>query len=165
MTFGPSNTLGPFLPINQVFSQDEKQRIIQHKSRDDLIARTLNIREIAIYDLNENPTGEQWFNTTNQQNKKGGFRKVLTIGALAAGTVNTIPHGIVNVVTFTHIYGTGITTTAGVGGNLQVPLPYVSAAANANIDLKADPTNVYLILGAAGFSLSSAIIVLEYLKN
>ena len=164
MTFGPSNTQGPFLPINQTFSEEEDQRLIQMTNRDRDIARYVNIRQIGIYDLNENPTGQQFPGATPQQ-KKQSFRIVIQFGALAAGTTNTIPIGVMGIIRFTQIYGTGITTTPGIGGNFQVPLPYSSAAANANIDLKADPTNIYLILGAAGFSLSSGEVVLEYLKN
>lgn len=165
MTFGPSNTLGPYLPINQTFSEDEDQRLIQMTNRDRDIARYLNIRQIGIYDLNENPTGQQFPGTT-PQSKKQTFRKIFELGPFAAGTVNTIAHGISGITSFTQIYGTALTTTASGGGFLSIPLPYVNITAiTACIGLEADPTNIYIALGAIGHSISTCIIVLEYLKN
>lgn len=164
MTFGPNNTLGPFLPINQTFSEDDEQRLIQMTNRDRDIARYINIRQIGIYDLNENPTGQQFPGPT-PQTKKQTFRKVFNIGALTPGTHNIIPHGITGITSFTQIYGTVVTTTI-VSGFLSLPLPYVNVTTvTAQIDLKADQANIYIDLGAAAFTVSSGIVVLEYLKN
>ena len=166
MTFSPQNTIGPFISVNQTFSENERQRLIQMTNRDRDIARGINDREIAIYSSQEIPTGQQWDSTTNTQQKRSGFRKIVNLGGYAPGTVNIIPHGILGIITFTHIYGTGLTTTDPGSGLITVPLPYTNVtAANAQIDLKANATNVFLDLGAATFTLSSGIVVLEYLKN
>lgn len=166
MTFGPTNTLGSFLPINQTFSEDDEQRLIQQTLRDRDIARNVNLREIAIYDTTEVPTGEQWFNNANAQVKRNGFRKVYSFGAFAAGTTATIPTGLAGVTIYTHIYGTAITTTPVGGSFVYVPLPYTSTSGPTfNIDLRVADTNIQIIFGAAGFSVSSGIVVLEFLKS
>lgn len=156
-----SQNPGFFSPINQTFSEKEDQQLIQLTSIQRDNARYINLREVAIYQTTEQQTGQQWFNPNNAQVARYGYRLIVTFGALGAGSMNTIPHNINGVKQFTFINGVGITTA----GPFQVPLPYVSVAANANIDLKADTTNIYLNLGAAGFSLSSGFVILEYLKQ
>lgn len=165
MTFSPSNTQGPFLPINQTFSEDEDQRLIQMTNRDRDIARYVNIRQIGIYDLNENPTGQQFPGAT-PQSKKQTFRKVFQFGAFAAGTTATIAIGVTGITAFTHIYGSAITTTPVGSSFVYVPLPYTSTSGSTfNIDLRVADTNIQIIFGAAGFGVSSGYVILEYLKN
>lgn len=156
-----SQTPGFFSPINQTYSEKEDQRLLQHTSIQRDNARYINLREIAVYQTSEQQTGQQWYNSTNIQIVRYGFRKIVTFGALAAGSTNTIPHNISDITQFTLISGAAITTT----GTMQVPLPFVSVVANSNIELRADATNIYLNLGAAGFSLSSGFVILEYLKQ
>lgn len=165
MTFNPTSSLAPYLQTSVFFPEEFDEFRVKFLQLYRDISSNVNVRQIGVFDLQEFLTGQRWFTAGDPQTKRQTFRKVITFGALAAGSTNTIAHGISGVVTFTVITGTAITTTAGIGGNYQVPLPYVSAAANANIDLKADPTNIYLVLGAAGFSLSSGFVILEYLKN
>lgn len=161
MTFDPANTLGPFLPTTVAFSQEQEQFLIQITKRYADIARYLNVREIAIYDLNENITGEQWFNPNSVQIKRNGFRKVFSIGAINAGATSTTAHAITNVTVFTHIYGTAITANPD-----NRPIPYASGTAvNQQIELKVDASNITIINGAAAPNITSAIVVLEYLKN
>ena len=168
MTFQPINSNAVFLPTTIQYPKEPEELIKRlNKAYEDTATR-LNVKQIGVFDLQEFLSGEQWFTSGNPQTKRQTFRTVYSIGAVTAGgpTV-TVAHGITgfSTLTFTHIYGTGITTTPGVSGFYQVPLPYASAGANLNIDLKVDSTNIYLIASAGGFSLSSAIVVLEYLKN
>lgn len=161
MTFNPSNTLGPFLPINQTYSQDAEQFLLQITSRDRDIARFINIREIAIYDLVQVPTGEQWFNNSNPQLKRDGFRSVYSIGAINTGATLNTAHGLSGVTAYTHIYGTAITDAPD-----NRPIPYSSATAvNQQIEIKVNGTNIVIINGAGGPNITSAIVVLEYLKS
>lgn len=161
MTFNPPNTLGPFLPINQTFSQDTKAFWEQVTKSYADTARNVNIREIAIYETNENPTGEQWFTSSNPQIKRSAFRKVYEIGAINAGATSTTAHGLTGVTAFTHIYGTAITASPD-----NRPIPYASATAvNQQIEIKVDAANITIINGAAAPNITSAIVVLEFLKN
>ena len=166
MTFGPNNTLQAFLPTNLTFSKNEEEFNIQITTRMRDVARYLNLREIAIFDLTEVPVGQQWFNPANTQIKRDGFRQVYNVTPttpILAGATSTTPHGITQVSTlnFTHIYGTCIT----VNPDFR-PMPYASVtAANQGIELLVDATNFYIINGAAAPNITSAIVVLEYLKN
>lgn len=161
MTFNPPNTLGPFLPINQTFSQDQKAFWEQVTKSYADTARNVNIREIAIYETNENPTGEQWFTSGDPQVKRSAFRKVYEIGPIAAGATSTTAHGLTGVTAYTHIYGTAITAAPD-----NRPIPYASATAvNQQIEIKVDGTNITIINGAGAPNITSGIVVLEFLKN
>ena len=160
MTFGPSNTQGPYLPINQTFSEDDDQFLIQITNRDRDIARYLNIRQIGIYDLNENPTGQQFPGTT-PQSKKQTFRKIFQIGPIAPGATSTTAHGITGFTAFTQIYGTAITTVVD-----YRPIPYTNVSLLSNqISVLCDSINLNVTNGATAPPITSAMIVLEYLKN
>lgn len=165
MTFGPSNSFGFFLIQNQYFSKDQETFLQQITKINADISRTVNVREIALFDLAEIPTGQQWFNTANVQIKRDGFRKVFTFGAIAPGATSTIAHGITgfSTLTFTHIYGTAITSAATFN---QRPLPYVDVTNVTNqISIDADATNFRIVNGATAPNVLSGIVVLEYLKN
>lgn len=158
---GPANSNAAFIPINETFSQQDDQFLIQLTNRDRDIARYINIREIAIYDLVEILTGEQWFLPGNAQSKRDAYRQVYQLPATAAGATTTIPHGISTITTFTHIYGSAVTATPDFR-----PIPYANATAvNQQIEIKCDNTNIYVINGAGAPNISSGVVVLEYLKN
>jgi len=165
MTFNPTNSLGPFLAINQTYSDDAEQFLIQITNRDRDIARNINNREISLYDTVETPTGQQWFNSSNPQIKRNGYRKVYSIGAINAGATSTTAHGITgfSTLSFTHIGGVSVNSTD------NRPIPYSSTTAvNQQIEIKVDPSpggNITIINGAAAPNITSAIVILEYLKN
>lgn len=166
MTFDPSNSLAPYLQTSVFFPDEFDEFRVKFLALYRDISSNVNVRQIGIFDFQEFLTGERWFTTGDPQKKRQTFRKVFEIGPFAAGSVNIIPHGITGIVEFTHIYGTAITGTAGIGGFISLPLPYVNITGiTACIGLEADPTNIYLALGATGHNITSAIIVLEYLKN
>ncbi len=157
----PSNSKTAFLPTSEVFPEDDSQFLIKLTNLYTDIANAVNLREIAQYDLAEFITGEQWFTSGNAQVKRSTFRRVYSIGAIATGATSTTAHGLTGFTAFTHIYGTCITDVVD-----YRPLPYVSATAvNAQISLTITGTNIVIVSGAAAPNITSAIVVLEYLKN
>ena len=163
MSFSPSNTLGPFLATNQTFSEDWKQFLLQITKFYSDAGMTVNAREIALFDLIELSTGQQWFSTnaTDVQIKRLGFRQVYSFGAIPSNTPFTIEHGIIGETIFTHIYGAAITATP-----VYLPLPLVDTVNVTNqISLTVDATNINITTGATSVALVSGVIVLEYLKN
>lgn len=157
----PSNSKTAFLPTSEVFPEDDSQFLIKLTNLYTDIANAVNLREIAQYDLAEFITGEQWFTSGNAQVKRSTFRRVYSIGAIATGATSTTAHGLTGFTAFTHIYGTCITDVVD-----YRPLPYVSATAvNAQISLTITGTNIVIVSGAAAPNITSAIVVLEFLKN
>lgn len=156
-----SSNPAPYLQTSTYFPEEFKEFRIKFLENYRDIANAVNIREISIFDLTESVSGEQWFTSGNPQVKRQTFRKVYSIGAVATGaTVNTA-HGLTGVTAYTKIIGTVITDVVD-----YRPMPYASATAvNQQIELKVTATNVVIINGAAAPNITSAIVVLEYLKN
>lgn len=161
MTFDPANSIGPFLQTSTFFPDDFDEFRVKFLEVYRNIANATNTREVGIYDLVEFLSGEQWFTVGNAQKKRRTFRKVFSIGAIAAGATSLTAHGLTNVTSFTHIYGTAVTDAPD-----NRPLPYVSTVAvNQQISLRVTATDIEIINGAASANITSAIVVLEYLKN
>ncbi len=163
-----SQVPGYFLPINQVFSQDDTQFLLQITKLYADIARSVNARDISVYALTESSDGQQWFNATNAQPTAAmsdpiriGFRKVFSIGAIGAGVTLVTLHGLTNVKIFTYIGGAAVTAVPD-----NRPIPYASATLVTNqIEIKVDATNITIINGATAPAITSAVVVLEYLKS
>lgn len=164
MSFLPSNSKGPFLPTSQVFPEEISQRLIVLTDNYTQFAQYINEREIGAYDTVEQLTGKQFFNTTNPEKKRFSYRKVFSLGAIAAGASLVTAHGIsgVNSTTlFTQIYGSAFTAVPD-----NRPIPYASVTAvNRQIEINIDATNITLVNGGAAPNITSAIVVVEYLKN
>lgn len=161
MTFNPTSSIAPFLQTSVYFPDDFETFRIKFLELYRDISNCVNVRQISVFDLQEFLTGEQWFTSGNPQAKRQTFRQVYSIGAIAAGATSTTAHGLTNLTAFTHIYGTCITDVVD-----YRPLPYVSVTAlNQQIELKVDATNITIINGAASPNITSAIVVLEFLKN
>ena len=161
MTFGPAHSNAVFLPTTINLPKDEKEMFIRLNKMYEDIATRLNVKQIGIFDLIETLTGEQWFTVGNPQVKRQTFRTAFQIGAIVAGATSTTAHNLTQITAFTHIYGTAVTAVVD-----YRPIPYASATAvNQQIELKVDATNITIINGAAAPNISSAIVVLEYLKN
>jgi len=161
MTFDPANSLGPFLQTSIYFPDEFDEFRVTFLQLYRNIANVTNTREVGIYDQVEFQTGEQWFNPANTQFKRMTFRQVFPIGAIAAGATSTTAHGITGITAFTHIYGTAITATPDFR-----PIPYSSVTAvNQQIELRVTAANIIISNGAAAPNITSAIVVLEYLKN
>lgn len=161
MTFGPTNSIGPYLQQNVTFSEDEEQRLLQHTSVNANVARAVNLREISIYQLSEISNGQQFFTAGNPQSNRYAFRKVFNIGPIATGATSTTAHGITQETIFTRIYGTCVTDVVD-----YRPIPYSSTVAlNQQISLTITGTNIVIVNGAASPNITSCIVVLEYLKS
>lgn len=156
MTFGPINSNGVYLPTTQYFPEDFQafREYLTFVYSD--IARRLNDKEIALYDLVELLTGEQWFDPNNTQIKRLAFRKVFEF---SDANLN-FAHGITGIVLCTHIYGSFT------DGTNFYPLPYVSATAIANqIQVDVTATNVVVTKGGGAPAITNGVVILEYLKN
>ena len=154
MSVGPLNTQSPFLPINQTFSEDDAQFLIQITNRDRDIARFMNVREIGIYDLTQVPNGQQWFTPANPQVKRGSFRQVFVF----TGTGN-IAHGITGM-TLCIAYGEYTD-----GTNFYGAIYGSNVAIAGQVSFYVTPTNIVVLGGAGAPSITSGVIVLEYLLN
>ncbi len=143
----------------------QEQRNFPRKSTEDLatqvdiayidIARKINERVIGQYAVTfSSVTGESWF-LNGQPTPQQTLRQVYEY----AGTT-PIAHGIdtTKIQGFTRIYGVGY------DGTNWYPLPYVNVtAANNQIALSVDATNINITLGGAAPAITSGFIILEWL--
>lgn len=157
---GPVNSISPYLPTSLYFpDQFNEFRVVflQDRSR---IANALNVREIAIFDLNENLTGEQWATAGDPQVKKQTYRIVFYLGAIATGATLVTAHGL----TFSSITAHHAWATTDVVD--YRPLPYASVTAlNQQIEFNVTPTDIVIINGAASPNITSVNVEFRYLKN
>ncbi|NJL55092.1 hypothetical protein HC928_07805 [bacterium] len=161
MSYQPENTESPFLPTTMYFPNKEEELLNRITKFYTDVSSRLNIKQIGIFDLFENLSGQQWFTVGDPQTKRQVFRTVFQIGAIATGATSTTPHGLSGFTAFTHIYGTCITDVVD-----YRTIPYASATAlNTQIQLAVTATNIVIVNGAAAPNITSAIVVLEYLKN
>ncbi len=161
MTFNPANSIAPFLQTSVFFPEEFDEFRVKFLQLYRDISNNMNVRQIGVFDLQEFLTGQSWFTSGNPQVKRQTYRQVYSIGAIATGATSTTAHGLTNITAFTHIYGTCITDVID-----YRPIPYASATAvNQQLELKVDATNITIISGAAAPNITSAIVVLEYLKN
>lgn len=148
----------PFLlPINQSFSDDWKEFLIQFTKLYADISRNTNARDIAIYDLVEVTTGQQWYVTGSPQTKRSGFRKTVQIPALVLG-LNSIAHGIAVGTPSTYVF------TPSNGMIFNQALPKFVPIPNDDIHVDIDATNVNITIPAAYVGYTGNM-VLEYLKT
>jgi hypothetical protein len=92
------------------------------------------------------------------------YRKVLNYTTALPNTgTATIPHKITctTSTTFTRIYA----TASDQSGFNYIPIPYASATAANNIELRVDGTNVYIITDSNRTNFTQTYIVLEYLQS
>lgn len=160
MTFAPINSLQAYLPTTRVFTKDPTEMRNTLTDVYTEIANAVNIRDIALYDQSEIINGQQYFFPNNPQRKRTAYRKVFSIGAIAAGATLNTAHGLTNVSIYTRIYGTCITATPD-----YRPIPYVSTTLNQQISIRVTATNIVIVNGAGAPAITSGIVVLEYLKN
>lgn len=165
MTYAPSNSESPFLPVYFDYPRSGNELAERFPKVYTDISYRLNTKEIGIYPLQETVTGQQFFTSGDPQNFRGVFRLVIEIGAIAAGATSSAAHGITgfSTLTFTHIYGTVITDGATFN---KLPIPYVSTTAvNEQVQVDADDTDYRIINGAGADNITSGILILEYLKS
>ena len=168
MSLAPVNTQTQFLPTTTVFPREFDEFNIRMTTIYTQMAQNINNKESGLFEATELLNGQQWFQVPGTQQSVGqsevrrqAFRQVYSIGAISAGATSTTAHGITGVTSFTNIQGTCVTSQPD-----YRPLPYVSTVAlNQQISLTVDATNITIINGAASPNITSAIVVLEYLKN
>jgi len=81
VSFNPANAQTAFLPTYVSLQANEEQLRIVLTDYLTAIAYGVNIREIAQYETVELLNGKQFFDPTNAQKKRYGFRKVFSTGA------------------------------------------------------------------------------------
>ncbi len=124
------------------------------------IANAVNAREIGIYSLQQEVTGQKFFIQRNSASSDVG-RKCFQIPSILNGTT-TIPHGIdiQGITVFTHIYGTATNPSTSF-----LPIPYVNVGTPANgIQLSVNATNIVLTTTSADYTAYSAVIILEFVN-
>lgn len=154
MTFGPPNTPGSYLINNLRWSKDWDTFLTQITKAYSDIARSINTRDIAIYDLNQNVNGQEWFNPANVQLKRDGFRRVYQF----TGAGN-IAHGITNL-TLVTAYGEYTD-----GTNFYGAIFGSSVAIAGQVTFFLTPTNIVIQSGAGAPAITSGVIVLNFLQN
>ena len=160
------NSRPSFVSPAETLPQDPSQLLIKLTSMHTDVANAVNIREIALYQQDQEiVTGQQFSVIGSNRQKNLAFRKVYYFGAIAAGATLNIPHNITNLVQCTNIYGTCITDIVD-----YRPIPYSSTAAvNQQISIRVFPSipavNAFIeiINGAGAPNITSGIVVLEYL--
>lgn len=147
----------PFLRVQRNFPNDNPQALGVELDRAYVdTAIKVNEREIAIYATgNQIVTGQQWF-FTGGNTRQQSLRQIYEVTSTAA-----FAHGInfATVSTFTKIMGIGY------DGTNYYPLPYVSPTAANQIGMYVDPTNVNFTVGAGAPSLTSIVVVLEWVSQ
>jgi len=160
MTFAPQNAFEPPLPETLDMAEEFEAFRRQFMPLYETVATKINQKDRGFYPLTEILNDQRFF-STDPQVYRNVFRKVFSIGAVAAGATLNTAHGITGFVELTRLYGTVITATVD-----YRPVPYASVtAANQGIELNLTGANIVLINGAAAPNITSGILVCEYLKQ
>ena len=164
------NSRPSFVSPAETLPQDPSQLLIKLTSMHTDVANAVNIREVALYqDNQEIVTGQQFSVIGSNRKKNLAFRQVYYFNpippnppfpfSIATGGTLTIPHNIANIVQFTNIYGTCITDIVD-----YRPLPYSSTVnINQQISLRVTPTVIEIVNGAGSPNIASGMVILEYL--
>jgi hypothetical protein len=148
----------PYLIQSEIYPTDPEQLNIRLSQIYENTSNKVNIREICVYALTEQQTGQQYFDSNNVLSYRGTIRKVLQIPTLATGA-NTFAHGITfpspNTYHFTRIYGS-INNNSPI--NLYCPIP------NGSIEVTIDLTNVNINIPVT-YNGFSGTIVLEWAQT
>lgn len=150
----------PYLRTTREFPEELHQLSIECNRAYRDTASCMNDRTIGIYPTgNPAVSGDQYF-ISGGNTKQQSLRQVFPFSAIAAGTNLSLPYKIAGGFTqFVRIYGTCKTALPD-----NRPIPYASVAANSNIDLRVDPSNIIISNGAAAPAITSGLIVLEWLS-
>lgn len=164
MTYSPPNTLQAYLPTSIFLPKDKSEERIVLTDMYAAIANATNIKDIGIYDVVEIINGQQFFNEDNIQRPRSAYRKVFSIGAIAAGDTSTTAHNISGITTFTRMYGVAEVSSGGT--TYWRPIPFSSITnVNLQIQIQCSSADLIVVNGAAAPDIVSAIVVLEFLKN
>lgn len=152
-----NNADNPFLIQSEIIPTDPEQLNIRLTQIYENISNKTNVREICIYALTEQETGQQYFDPTNVLAYRGVVRKVLQIPALATGA-NTIAHGITfpspNTYRTTNLYGSIYNSPP----TTYVPVP------NGDIVVTVDLVNININIPVA-YNGFAGTFVLEWTRT
>lgn len=147
----------PYIRAQRNFPNDSLKTISVEMDRAYIdIADKINSRAIGIFAINfQIVTGEQWY-LQGSNKKQQTLRQVYTFSSSSP-----IPHGITlsQISGFTKIYGTFT------DGTNWYPLPYVDPTITNQIGLKVTPLDIVITPGGTAPSISSGIVILEWLSN
>lgn len=162
MTYSPANTESPFAPTTKVFETKDPETLRYTLTESyTVLANSINQRELAYFESVETQSGQTFPDPNNAQNKLPVFRKTFDIGAIAPGATLNTAHGITGITRCTNIYGTCVTNVIDFR-----PLPRVSATlVTDQVSLDVDSTNIIIVNGATAPAITSAKVILEYLKS
>lgn len=154
-----------FIRSSDYFPDDPEQLQIKLTEMYSKMASSINSKEIGLYEQTEQLTGQLWYNLSDQQKLRNGYRRVYPFSNIPSGGTLTTPHGLQNVTQFTKISGVSFDVTG-----FSKPLPYAESNVpplGYQIDLYVDLTNIYIKNGRAGIApqILSGSVVLEYLKD
>jgi hypothetical protein len=157
MTFSRS----PFLITSRKFpfNEEELPKILNKMYFD--ISQAVNTREISFYERVQTQNGQKWFNDNQPDDRRQGFRKAFSFGAINAGNSTTLSHSITEAFTITALYGTCSTSLPD-----QRPIPYSSTTdVQRNISIRINTTDILIFVGANSPNVTSGFCVVEYLLN
>jgi hypothetical protein len=144
----------PYLVQSEVIPTDPEQLNIRLTQIYENISNKTNVRQIGVYALTTQETGQQYFDSTNVQGYRGTYRKVVQLPTLSTGA-NTIAHGITfpspNTYKFTQMYGSIFNG----GLTIYVPVP------NGSIEVTVDLTNININIPVT-YNGYSGTFVLEW---
>ena len=162
-SYAPGDSPEAFLSTTEHFDKDTDQSMDKLNNVYTDIAKQVNSKEIARYELTEILTGQQFFDPSDTQKRRATYRKCYTFGAIVSGGGLGIPHGLTGVTMYTRIYGGCLWAN----GNFS-PIPYTSIlGGNGCIEVLIVGANISIVNGVAPLTAAivSGFIVLEYLKN
>ncbi len=146
----------PYLRTSRNFPEDPYQFTVEvNKSYVD-IANAVNLRTIGLFTVNRPTiTGESFFISKGQ--KQQSLRQVYTFTSTA-----NIPHNIrfSDLTAFSRMYGQFTD-----GTNWYGLIAGSNVAIAGQISFYLTPTNIVFLTGAGAPTLTSGLIVLEYLSN
>jgi len=152
-----------YLPTTEHFDKDLDKSMDKLTTVYSDIAKQVNSKETARYELTEMLTGQQYFDPKDTQTRRFTYRKCFIFGAIPSGGSLLIPHGLTGVTMYTRIDGKCLWAN----GNFS-SIPYTSIlGGNACIEVLIVGPNISITNGIAPLTspIVSGHIVLEYLKN
>lgn len=149
---------GQLLQTTQIVDTDsQKELLVRLYQAINNISMAVNSKESGQYYLTELLTGSVYFNenSTNQDQLRAVYRKVINVGVLGAGNTS-VAHGLTigSTWSFVHIYGAASNTSTG----NYYPIP------GATLFVRLDSANV-IVSNGTGLPFTKCMVVLEYLKQ
>jgi len=170
--FVPTNNIWDVQQIysTEVTSPEFKELLVRLYQNINNIALVLNVKDSAIYPLQEFVNGQLWFQNPSYNSSTAGdaslrqvFRIVINFGVLPVTTSKSVAHTIpiTPMTTFTRIYATASDTT----GNNYLPIPYASASGTDNIQIDVNATNVTITTASDRSNFNICYCILEYIQS